>query len=179
MPRLADVDCVTGEVRRCSPVTPVRHERDRPGELIHVDVKKVARIPDDGGHRALGRGCGSPRGSAAPACTSRSTTTAGSPTRSCSPTSARAPARRSWAARCASSRGWARGRAHDDGQRPGLPQRRVQRAAGGGRHIYTRPFSPWQNGKVERLNRTIAQEWQYARAWGGEGRRPPGLHGAP
>ena len=106
MPRLADVDRVTGEVRRRGPVTPVRYERDRPGELIHVDVKKVARIPDDGGHRALGRGRGSPRGSAAPACTSRSTTTAGSPTRSCSPTSARAPARRSWAVRCASSRGW-------------------------------------------------------------------------
>lgn len=38
----------------------------------------------------------------------------------------------------------------------------------GARHVYTRPFSPWQNGKVERMNRTIAQEWQYARAWDSE-----------
>lgn len=33
------------------------------------------------------------------------------------------------------------------------------------KHKYTRPFSPWQNGKVERMNRTLAQEWQYGRAW--------------
>ena len=63
MPRLTDVDRATGEVRRRGPVTPVRYEHDRPGELIRVDVKKVARIPDGGRHRALGRGCGSPRGS--------------------------------------------------------------------------------------------------------------------
>lgn len=37
--------------------------------------------------------------------------------------------------------------------------------ARGIKHKYTRPFSPWQNGKVERMNRTLAQEWQYARAW--------------
>ena len=62
MPRPA-ADRVTGEVRRRGPATPpVRYERERPGELIHVDVKKVTRIPDGGGHRALGRGCGSARG---------------------------------------------------------------------------------------------------------------------
>ena len=27
----------------------MRYERERPGELVHVDVKKVARIPDGGG----------------------------------------------------------------------------------------------------------------------------------
>ena len=41
----------------------------------------------------------------------------------------------------------------------------------GARHIYTRPYSPWQSGKVERMNRTVAQEWQYARAWGSEAER--------
>ena len=34
-----------------------RYERSRPGELIHVDVKKLGRI-DQAGHRALGRGPG-------------------------------------------------------------------------------------------------------------------------
>ena len=34
----------------------------------------------------------------------------------------------------------------------------------GARHIYTKPFSLWQHGKVERMNRTLAQEWRYARA---------------
>jgi len=33
-----------------------RHQRDRPGELIHVDVKKIAGIPDGGGWRRRGRG---------------------------------------------------------------------------------------------------------------------------
>lgn len=62
LPRLADVDRVTGEVRRRGPLAPVRHGRERPGELLHVDVKKVARIPDGGGWRARGRGCGSAQG---------------------------------------------------------------------------------------------------------------------
>lgn len=35
--------------------TAVRYERDRPGELVHMDVKKIGRIPDGGGWRAHGR----------------------------------------------------------------------------------------------------------------------------
>ncbi|MGH9169080.1 MAG: IS481 family transposase, partial [Acidimicrobiia bacterium] len=35
--------------------TPIRYERDRPGELLHLDVKKLGRIPAGGGHRMLGR----------------------------------------------------------------------------------------------------------------------------
>jgi transposase InsO family protein len=34
----------------------VRYQRDRPGELIHVDVKKIAGIPTGGGWRIHGRG---------------------------------------------------------------------------------------------------------------------------
>jgi transposase InsO family protein len=34
---------------------PIRYEKDRPGELVHVDVKKLGRIPDGGGWRMLGR----------------------------------------------------------------------------------------------------------------------------
>ena len=33
-----------------------RYERDRPGELVHVDVKKIAAIPDGGGRKIHGRG---------------------------------------------------------------------------------------------------------------------------
>jgi hypothetical protein len=40
--RLSHVDRATGEPIR-------RYERDRPGELIHVDVKKLGNIPDGGG----------------------------------------------------------------------------------------------------------------------------------
>lgn len=35
--------------------TPIRYEKDRPGELLHVDVKKLGRIPPGGGHRVHGR----------------------------------------------------------------------------------------------------------------------------
>ncbi len=34
----------------------LRYERERPGELVHVDVKKLGRIPPGGGHRVHGRG---------------------------------------------------------------------------------------------------------------------------
>ena len=36
-----------------------RYEHDAPGDLIHVDIKKLGNIPDGGGHRALGRRAGS------------------------------------------------------------------------------------------------------------------------
>jgi transposase InsO family protein len=55
IPRLAWCDPLTGELIRASRATPNRYERERPGELIHVDVKKLGRIPDGGGWRALGR----------------------------------------------------------------------------------------------------------------------------
>lgn len=36
----------------------VRYERDRPGELVHVDVKKQGKVPDGGGWRVHGKGPG-------------------------------------------------------------------------------------------------------------------------
>jgi transposase InsO family protein len=56
VPRLAVCDPMTGEVIRASKATAVRYERDRPGELVHMDVKKIGRIPEGGGWRAHGRG---------------------------------------------------------------------------------------------------------------------------
>jgi transposase InsO family protein len=56
VPRLAVCDPMTGEVIRASKHTAVRYERSLPGELVHVDVKKLGRIPDGGGWRAHGRG---------------------------------------------------------------------------------------------------------------------------
>ena len=38
--------------------TVVRYQRDHPGELLHLDVKKLGRIPDGGGWRLTGRGEG-------------------------------------------------------------------------------------------------------------------------
>jgi transposase InsO family protein len=50
MNRLAHTDRASGAV--------VRYQRERPGELVHIDVKKLGRIPDGGGHRAHGRAKG-------------------------------------------------------------------------------------------------------------------------
>src|SRR5207249_4915503 len=47
--RLAWMDRPTGRVIR-------RIHTDRPGQLVHVDVKKLGRIPPGGGWRAHGRG---------------------------------------------------------------------------------------------------------------------------
>ena len=57
-PTCASCDPLTGEVIRASKTTAVRYERDRPGELVHMDVKKIGRIPDGGGWRAHGREMG-------------------------------------------------------------------------------------------------------------------------
>ena len=42
--------------RATSTAPPRRYQRERPGELIHVDIKKLAGIPDGGGWRTRGRG---------------------------------------------------------------------------------------------------------------------------
>jgi hypothetical protein len=49
--RLAHLDRATGQPIR-------RDERDHPGELVHIDVKKLGNIPAGGGHRFLGRAAG-------------------------------------------------------------------------------------------------------------------------
>src|SRR5262249_50892177 len=59
VPRLADCDPLTGQVIRSSKATAVRYEREVPGELVHMDVKKIGRIPDGGGWRSIGRAAGS------------------------------------------------------------------------------------------------------------------------
>jgi transposase InsO family protein len=46
--RLSHIDRATGEPIR-------RYEHERPGDLLHMDVKKLGRIPDGGGWRYVGR----------------------------------------------------------------------------------------------------------------------------
>ncbi|HEX8857729.1 MAG TPA: IS481 family transposase, partial [Actinomycetes bacterium] len=47
MNRLAHTDRTSGVI--------VRYQRQWPGELVHLDVKKLGRIPQGGGHRVHGR----------------------------------------------------------------------------------------------------------------------------
>lgn len=59
MPPLSMLDPITGKVIHASKVTAIRYEHPSPGSLVHMDVKKLGRIPDGGGWKALGRGAGS------------------------------------------------------------------------------------------------------------------------
>ena len=180
LPRLADVDRVTGEPRRRGPVTPRRYERERPGELVHVDVKKVARVPDGGGRRA--RGADALRHADSGAGTA------------CLHVAVDDRSRVAYAELLGDERKETcvafMGRARDFYRGLGVEVERVMTdngpgyrsrlfnewlAASGIEHRYTRPYSPWQNGKVERMNRTLAQEWQYARAYASEGERAAAL----
>jgi hypothetical protein len=53
--RLAGCDPPTGHAIRSSKATANRYVRGRPRQLLHIDVKKLGRIPDCGGWRVLGR----------------------------------------------------------------------------------------------------------------------------
>jgi transposase InsO family protein len=45
------------------------------------------------------------------------------------------------------------------------------------KHTRTKPFHPWTNGKVERYNRTLLNEWAYARPYRSEAARTRALDG--
>jgi transposase InsO family protein len=168
-PRLSALDPMTGEVIRSSKVTAVRYERSRPGELLHMDVKKLGRIPDGGGWRALGR--------AARETTRNRTGKLGYDyvhslvdDHSRLAYSEILPDEKG--ATCAAflRRGAAYFADHgiDQIERVMTDNAWAYRwslreviTALGARQKFIKPHCPWQNGKVERLNRTLATEWAY------------------
>ncbi len=107
-PHLCTLDPLTGEQIRSSKVTAVRYERERPGELVHMDVKKIGRIPT----AAAGAPTAEPRarphatvrpGSGSTTSTSWSMTTPAWPTPRSSPTRRAPPAPPSWPGRSGTS----------------------------------------------------------------------------
>lgn len=55
VPHLAAIDPITGEPVRALRRSPNRYEHRTPGSMVHVDVKKLGRIPKGGGWRLHGR----------------------------------------------------------------------------------------------------------------------------
>jgi transposase InsO family protein len=187
MPKLANIDQATGlPVRKPKPK---RYEVAKPGQLVHVDVKKQGRIPDGGGWRIFGRGSAQDRAAG----------------------SVRDKATRAGAT---GSRGYRYlHHAVDDYSRVAysgiLDDERKETAAGfwtradaffaslgvtvtavmtdnGAcyrshafanalgetvKHKRTRAYRPQTNGKVERFNRTLAAEWAYAQPYASEAER--------
>ena len=167
MPPLAVLDPITGQVIRASKVTAVRYERDRPGELVHMDVKKIGRIPDGGGWRAHGRAARDP---------DRTHKVGFDYVHSLVDDHSRLaysevlPDEKGTTCADFLARAAAYFAAHGITQIDTLMTDNAwaykwslrQICADLGIHqIFIKVHCPWQNGKVERLNRTLQTEWAY------------------
>jgi transposase InsO family protein len=167
VPRLAECDPLTGEVIRASKTTTLRYERPVPGDLVHIDVKKIGRIPDGGGWRAHGRGerpgykrkigydyvhavvdDHSRLAYAEILANETGPTCAGFLTR---------------AAGFFADHGITIRQVISDNAMNYTRSSDFAEAieAIGAEHITIKPHCPWQNGKVERFNRTVQIEWAY------------------
>ena len=162
----------------------VRYQRDRPGELIHVDVKKIAGIPDGGGHRTRGRGY--------PGQFTKHRTVGYRYIHSALDDRTRlvyseilddekaVTAAAFWgrAAAWFADRGIACERVITDNgscYRSGLWHRACAQTQTSVKK--TRPRRPQTNGKVERYHRILNEEWAYIREWTSETQRHHGYTG--
>ncbi|WBP90699.1 IS481 family transposase [Kitasatospora cathayae] len=173
--RLRWMDRPTGQVIR-------RYERERPGELVHVDIKKLGNIPDGGGHRVMDRQAGESNRHA----TTGLRTPSGTPKIGYSHihTAVDDHTRLAYSEILPDERKetavgfWQR--AQDFFASLGITVERVLTdngscykshlwrdtlRASGIAHKRTRPYRPQTNGKVERFNRTLLDEWAYQRPY--------------
>jgi hypothetical protein len=144
------------------PEPPNRYERSRPGELIHVDVKKLGRF-GAAGKRAIGNRSGKPGygWECCHVCVDDATRLAYVevlPDERGETSSAFLRRAVAWFA----ERGVkVEGVMTDNGS----PYRSVIHAATcrdlGIRHLRTRPYRPQTNGKAERFIQTMLREWAY------------------
>lgn len=183
LPYLCQVDPLTGQVIRSSKATAVRYERDRPGELVHMDVKKIGRIPDGGGWRAHGRG-------AANLSRDRTARVGFDYIHSLVDDHSRLaysevlPDEKGTTCALFLQRAAAHFAAHgitrieqvmtDNAWAYRYSLRQVC-ADLGIKQVFIKPHCPWQNGKVERLNRTLATEWAYRQAFTSNDQRAAAL----
>jgi transposase InsO family protein len=168
VPRLAVCDPMTGQVIRASKATARTYERERPGELAHMDVKKIGRIPDGGGWRAHGRGKDRNKGHSRVGYDyvhsvvddhsrfAYSEILPDEQAATCSAFFARAltefAAHGITVAELMTDNHWSYTKSRSLA---------ALLAAHGIKHRLIRPHCPWQNGKVERFNRTLQTEWAY------------------
>lgn len=180
VPRLADCDPVTGHLIRATRRSANRYEHPRPGALVHIDVKKLGRIPDGGGWRAhgrseevRGRGIGYDYVHTAIDDHSR-LAYAEIHTDEKGATAAAFLAR---AAAFYASYGIRIERVISDNAFAYRKSRAFHQTAAdlGISQRFIRPHCPWTNGKVERLNRTLATEWAYSRIWSSNADRAAAL----
>lgn len=172
LPRLHELDPVTGIRIRASRRTQLRYEREQAGDLIHIDVKKLGRIPDGGGWRvngpdAIDHNPGRDRtirlgfdyvhvaiDDHSRLAFARVLPDEKGPT--CAAFLAEAAAffaeHDIRIREVMTDNAWNYTHSRDF---------RAALDAIGASHIRTRPHSPWQNGKAERFNRTLQEAWAY------------------
>lgn len=171
LPHLSALDPMTGEVIRASKQTATRYQRERPGELAHMDVKKLGRIPDGGGWKANG-------GTPANHASRRNKTPIGydyvhSLVDDCTRLAYSEVLPDEKGPTCAAFLA----RALDYFAEHGIPRierlmtdnawaykwslRQICKDRGDIKQVFIKPHCPWQNGKVERFNRTLQTEWAY------------------
>lgn len=181
--RLSWLDRATGRVIR-------RYEHEKPGDLVHVDIKKLGRIPDGGGHRVAGRAAGNRNKTGTDANRRPGYAYLHNAVDDHSRfayTEILADEKKETAAGF-----WERANAAFNAA--GITVRRVLTDNGSCyrsyafkdalgpqiKHKRTRPYRPQTNGKVERFNRTMLDEWAYARPYASEAERvaefPAWLH---
>ena len=187
-PRLAHLDRATGIPVR-------RYERARPGELVHVDIKKLGNIPDGGGHRVLGRAAGL-RNKQAHRDPARRRKFPGRPNlgygylHTALDDYSRLAYTEILADETRESSAAFLARAHAWYAAAGITIERVLTDNGscymsrlwaatcadlGITHKRTRPYRPQTNGKAGRYHRTLADEWAYARPYATETSRREAL----
>jgi transposase InsO family protein len=160
---------------------PVRRmDMTRPGELVHLDVKKLGRIPRGGGWRTHGRRARPNNIRARRVGYAYVHSALDGYTRT-------AYSEILHDEQGATAAGfWLRAQAFfaelgiavervltDNGSC--YRSRDFAVALAGVRHTRTRPYRPQTNGKVERFNRTLLAEWAYARPWTSDSQRSRAL----
>ena len=160
-----------------------RYQRDTPGELIHVDIKKLAGIPDGGGWRMHGKGKDGYGGHSGVGYRYIHTAVDDRTRIAYSEilTDEKAITAAGFWTRAA---GWYQSIGitcqrviTDNGScyRSGLWHRAC--ATTGTAVKKTRPRRPQTNGKVERFHRILLEEWAYIRAWTSDTQRSDAYDG--
>jgi hypothetical protein len=174
--RLSWMDRPTGQIIR-------RYERDYPGSLVHVDIKKLGRIPDGGGWKVLGKTAGRKNNKRHNEYRKQHFLGYGYIHSALDDHSRLAYSeilsdeRKETAADFwLRARDWFSEHAikveevlTDNGSC--YRSRIFDAALGDIKHRKTRPYRPQTNGKVERFNRTMLEEWAYVRTYESEAER--------
>jgi len=172
-----------GKLSRLEPLEPPnRYERRSPGELLHIDVKKLGRIRGGAGHRMLGRGPGRHSGKGA----------GWDYVHVCVDDATRLAYVEVLADEQASTVVAFLRRAITFYRRHGVSVERVMTDNGSGyrsalhalacralkvRHLRTRPYRPRTNGKAERFIRTLLGGWAYGAIYASSADRAGALDG--